>query len=162
MQLAVDVQLPSAFGGDGGAAVYIDTGAAVLHCTVLHCTGGGARCRSWNDGDGVGRGSPCTPDAGAHAALHCCALCYAAEGSFMLERCCQMADAFLAHLARLAAAKGDAGRRAAAAALTRERLLEGIHYFRVRDPIEQVGGVRGGGTFPSVACVCSCSQVAKE
>lgn len=64
----------------------------------------------------------------------------------MLERCCQMADAFLAHLAKVAAAKGDAAKAAAAAALTRDQLLASIHYFRIRDHVEQVsgkGGVKG-------------------
>lgn len=39
---------------------------------------------------------------------------------------------------RAAAKKQDPARIAAAAALTREALLAGIHYFRVRDHIEQV------------------------
>lgn len=56
----------------------------------------------------------------------------------MLERLCQMADALVAHLARVAALKGDAAKAGAAAALTRDALLEGVHYVRVRDHIEQV------------------------
>ncbi len=56
----------------------------------------------------------------------------------MLERLCQMADALVAHLARVAALKGDAAKAGAAAALTRDALLAGVHYFRVRDHIEQV------------------------
>lgn len=60
------------------------------------------------------------------------------EGSFMLERCCQMADALLAHLHKVAASKGDPGKAAAAAALSRDALLAGIHYFRVRDHVEQL------------------------
>jgi hypothetical protein len=71
--------------------------------------------------------------------------CTPAEGSFMLERCCQMADAFVAHLARVAALKGDAAKAAAAAALTRDQLLAGIHYFRLRDHVEQVREGGGGG-----------------
>lgn len=58
----------------------------------------------------------------------------------MLERCCQMADALSRHLARAAAAKGDAAKAAAAAAVGRDALLAGIHYFRIRDHVEQVGG----------------------
>ncbi|KAL4428659.1 hypothetical protein ABPG77_009765 [Micractinium sp. CCAP 211/92] len=88
MQLALDVQIPRAFGGVEGQAVYIDT-----------------------------------------------------EGSFMLERLCQMADALVAHLARVAALKGDAAKAGAAAALTRDALLAGVHYFRVRDHIEQLAAV---------------------
>ena len=61
----------------------------------------------------------------------------------MLERCVQMADAFLAHLLRVAANKGDAAKAAAAAALTRDALLANIHYFRVRDHVEQVGAQQG-------------------
>ncbi|PSC75198.1 Sodium hydrogen exchanger 7 [Micractinium conductrix] len=88
MQLALDVQIPAAFGGLAGEAVYIDT-----------------------------------------------------EGSFMLERCCQMADALSRHLARAAAAKGDAAKAAAAAAVGRDALLAGIHYFRIRDHVEQLAAV---------------------
>lgn len=57
----------------------------------------------------------------------------------MLERCAQMADAFVAHLRAVARKKGDAAKQAAAAAVTREGLLAGVHYFRCRDAVEQVG-----------------------
>eukprot|EP00887_Chlorella_sp_A99_P003080 scaffold9.g3080.t1 len=62
------------------------------------------------------------------------------EGSFMVDRCTQMADAMVANR------KGDPSRIAAASALSREALLGGIHYFRARDHIEQVGSAgRAGG-----------------
>lgn len=47
------------------------------------------------------------------------------------------APLLLLELQRAAAKKQDPARIAAAAALTREALLGGIHYFRVRDHIEQ-------------------------
>jgi hypothetical protein len=56
-----------------------------------------------------------------------------------------MADAFMAHLHRVAARKGDPAKQAAAAALSREQLLANIHYFRIRDHVEQVMGGRVGG-----------------
>ncbi|KDD73877.1 hypothetical protein H632_c1764p0 [Helicosporidium sp. ATCC 50920] len=59
------------------------------------------------------------------------------EGSFMLRRIAQMADAALLHLERVAEAKNDASRRAASASLSRDALLDGIHFFRVRDACEQ-------------------------
>lgn len=57
----------------------------------------------------------------------------------MLERCVQIVDGAMAHLRRVADSKGDPARRAAAAALGREAMLGRIHYFRVRDHVEQVG-----------------------
>lgn len=80
----------------------------------------------------------------------------AAEGSFMLERCTQMADAFLAHLQRWAAKKADPVRSAAAAALTRDALLSNIHYFRARDHVEQA---RAGRTADWVV-LCAGRRVA--
>lgn len=143
MQLALDVQMPAAFSGLGGTAVYIDTG-------------------------GIGAGVPQAVWFSRHAAakmlaavqpLHRLArplwhhpppglttyptnkpLTCAAEGSFMLDRFTQMADAFLAHLRRAAHNKQNAAWQAAAAGLTREALLEGVHYFRIRDHVEQVRG----------------------
>ena len=70
-----------------------------------------------------------------------------------------MADAFLSHLRRIASSKGEPTRLAAAAAASQEALLAGIHYFRVRDHIEQVrrqaqGSLRvlDGGRTPAHLC----------
>ncbi len=63
----------------------------------------------------------------------------------MVERCLQMVDACIAHLRRVAEGKADPARTAAVAALTREAMLGRIHYFRVRDHIEQVGQRWGWG-----------------
>ena len=112
MQLALDVQLPAAFGGIAGTAVYIDTGQQAAGVWVCGW-GMAAACMSivhWLYAVG--------PAAGLLARVHAPALlpllladwlCRppsrppCAEGSFMLERCCQMADAFVTHLqARLA------------------------------------------------------------
>ena len=56
----------------------------------------------------------------------------------MVERCLQVMDACLAHLRRVADSKADPQRRESAAALSREAMLGRIHYFRVRDHVEQV------------------------
>lgn len=59
----------------------------------------------------------------------------------MLDRCAQMADAFVSHLRRSAGRQGHEGAAAAmaaaAAALSRDALLANIHYFRCRDHVEQ-------------------------
>lgn len=154
MQLALDVQLPPAFYGLGGQAVYIDTGAPAGRAVQ----GGAAAAAPAERGPAVDgerlvlAAADCRWEADAPAAcLPRQALLPApapaapsspAEGSFMLERCAQMADAFLAHLAAVAARKGEPAKVAAAAALTRDALLAGIHYFRARDHVEQA---RGGG-----------------
>jgi RAD51-like protein 2 len=88
MQLAINVQLPPAFAGTGGEAVYIDT-----------------------------------------------------EGSFTPGRCAQMADSFCAHLAKVAAQRGDPARLEAAAATTRDGILGRIHLLRARDHVEQLAAV---------------------
>ena len=68
----------------------------------------------------------------------------------MVERCLQMVDACLVHLRRVADSKGDPQRREAAAVLSREAMLGRIHYFRVRDHVEQVGP---GGRAWSAGCL---------
>lgn len=82
-QLAVSVQLPAAFGGVAGEALYVDT-----------------------------------------------------EGSFMLERVAEVAEAAAVHLRRVAASKGAPYEREAEG-FTAERVLRGIHYVRVHDAAEQ-------------------------
>lgn len=72
----------------------------------------------------------------------------------MLERCCQMADAFVAHLQAVAHKKGDPAKQAAAAGLSRDALLAGIHYFRCRDAVEQVGAGSGGRSTQAGAQAC--------
>lgn len=84
IQLAVDVQMPAAFGGLGASAVYIDT-----------------------------------------------------EGSFMVERVVEIADACIRHLKKLGNS-GNAAQKAAASNLSRDQMLANIHYVRVRDYTEQL------------------------
>jgi RAD51-like protein 2 len=60
------------------------------------------------------------------------------EGSFMVERCAQMADAFISHLQRIVRHKNDPVKLAAASKVTKDTVLENIHYYRVRDGTEQV------------------------
>ena len=85
MQLAINVQLPEAFNGAGGEAIYIDT-----------------------------------------------------EGSFMPERCKQMAAALCTHLRKIAAHRQDPRRIAAAESFTVDSLLSRIHVCRARDSTEQL------------------------
>uniref|UniRef100_A0A1D2A1V4 DNA repair protein RAD51 homolog 3 n=1 Tax=Auxenochlorella protothecoides TaxID=3075 RepID=A0A1D2A1V4_AUXPR len=66
-----------------------------------------------------------------------------AEGGLTLERLTQMADALAAHLRRVAAARGDARRAQAAAALTRERMFDAVHLYRVHDLAELLAVVDG-------------------
>ncbi|KAK9813256.1 hypothetical protein WJX72_011511 [[Myrmecia] bisecta] len=89
IQLAVDVQIPEAFGGLAGSAVYIDT-----------------------------------------------------EGSFMVERAVEIADACCRHLQRSAANSGDQAKQQSASALSRDSMLANIHYFRVRDHVEQLAALQ--------------------
>jgi RAD51-like protein 2 len=63
------------------------------------------------------------------------------EGSFMVERCAQMADAFISHLQRIVRHKNDLVKLAAASRVTKETVLANIHYYRVRDATEQVAVV---------------------
>jgi RAD51-like protein 2 len=63
------------------------------------------------------------------------------EGSFTAERCKQMTEAFCKHLVSTANIKNDQARRDAAAALTPEVILSGIHLFRCRDAVEQLAVV---------------------
>lgn len=88
IQLAINVQLPAAFSGIAGEAIYIDT-----------------------------------------------------EGSFTPERCDQMAKSFCIHLQKLAQAKGDTDKLAAAAAVSSDTILGRIHVYRVRNHIEQLAAV---------------------
>lgn len=63
------------------------------------------------------------------------------EGSFMVERCSQMADAFITHLQRIVRHKNNPIKLAAASKVTKETVLANIHYYRVRDATEQVAVV---------------------
>lgn len=85
IQLAIDVQIPAAFGGLGASAVYIDT-----------------------------------------------------EGSFMVERVVEIADACTRHLKKLAINNGTAAQLEAASKVSRDGMLANIHFFRVRDYTEQL------------------------
>lgn len=60
----------------------------------------------------------------------------------MLERCVKMAEAFVSHVTRKAASKADPRQQAAAAGMSVEGMLSRIHYFRVRDHIEQLAAVQ--------------------
>ena len=94
MQLALDVQIPRAFGGVAGEAVYIDT-----------------------------------------------------EGSLMVDRLAQIAEGLIAHLRNTAASRGHRKLVAAAAELTVEQLLRGVHVFRVHSYTEQLATVAHLATF---------------
>lgn len=60
------------------------------------------------------------------------------EGSFMPERCLQMATAFCNHLVKIAKHRGDPGRIQAAAAENADNILKRIHVFRAKDHVEQL------------------------
>ena len=60
------------------------------------------------------------------------------EGSFMVERCLQMATALCRHLEAAARRKNDPARHQAASEMTPEKILKGIHLFRCRDSVEQL------------------------
>ncbi|KAK9843724.1 hypothetical protein WJX81_003761 [Elliptochloris bilobata] len=62
------------------------------------------------------------------------------EGSFMVERVAEMADAVVRHLQRLAARNEALGRPSVVP--TRDQLLSGITYFRARDYSEQAAVVQ--------------------
>ena len=94
MQLAVDVQIPTAFGGISGEAVYIDT-----------------------------------------------------EGSLMVDRLAQIAGSLVAHLRKTAATRERVNLIESAAQLSVEKLLAGIHVFRVHDYTEQLATVQHLATF---------------
>lgn len=60
------------------------------------------------------------------------------EGSFMVDRVTDIAQAFLEHIKKMASMRSSEGMREAAERLTVESILEGIHYFRVHDYAEQI------------------------
>lgn len=64
------------------------------------------------------------------------------EGSFLAERVAEMAKALLAHLDMLAHRERQPEQLAALATLDINRLLAGIHCFRVHDAAEQLAVVR--------------------
>lgn len=64
------------------------------------------------------------------------------EGSFTVERCAQMADAYCSHIHRLAQQKNDPARRAAASQFSIEKCLDNIQVIRARDATEQAAAVR--------------------
>lgn len=55
----------------------------------------------------------------------------------MVDRAVDMADACVKHIRNIAHGHGDALAREAAARYSRERILAGIHYFRVQNAAEQ-------------------------
>ena len=63
------------------------------------------------------------------------------EGSFMIERCFQMASAFCRHLSAAALYKNDLQRQEAAKNISPEKILQGIHLFRCRNTVEQLAVV---------------------
>lgn len=97
MQLALDAQIPGAFGGLGAQALYVDS-----------------------------------------------------EGGLTPDRISTMASALVHHLHRIARLKGDPTRAAAAAAVTADSLLNGIHYYRIHDATAQVHGT---GRLPGVPSI---------
>ena len=110
IQLAINVQLPRELGGAAGDAIYIGTSPS----RPLHETPDPR---------------PATPRARSHThspiPLLCCARAADTEGSFIIERVVEIAEA-----AVQAAGPGWD--------LSVERLLGGIRYFRVHDHLEQV------------------------
>eukprot|EP00958_Prasinococcus_capsulatus_P011854 scaffold1182_cov396-Prasinococcus_capsulatus_cf.AAC.27 len=88
MQLAVDVQIPAALGGNEGEAVYIDT-----------------------------------------------------EGSFMVERASEIADALVVHLKKMANRSGRGEWIAAADELKTKDVLARIHYLRAYEYSQQMAAV---------------------
>lgn len=64
------------------------------------------------------------------------------EGSFMTERAQDVADAFVAHLKRIAKHSNSAAKQALVQQLTTEKLLDGIQLFRVHDATELMAVVR--------------------
>jgi len=60
------------------------------------------------------------------------------EGSFMLERLVDIADALVAHVQALGARVAEEAERAQAECFTRDTVLHGIHHFRVHDAAEQI------------------------
>jgi RAD51-like protein 2 len=60
------------------------------------------------------------------------------EGSFMPERCFQMATAFCSHLIKIAKHRGDFDRIQAAASEHADNILKRIHFFRAKDYVEQL------------------------
>ena len=102
IQLALDVQIPEIFTGNGGECVYIDT-----------------------------------------------------EGSFMVERVMEMAQSLSEHLMKIAIkaiknSKSDVDTsnfQSVAAKMTPERLLQGIHVFRVHNQTEQIAVINSLSAF---------------
>jgi len=60
------------------------------------------------------------------------------EGSFMVERCLNLADAAVKHVQALGRSQGSDEAATAAAAFTRDSIMDGIHYFRACDVSEQI------------------------
>lgn len=69
------------------------------------------------------------------------------EGSFSAERCRQMAESFCKHLKKVAIARQDEQKMKKATTLSAEDILKRIHYFRVRDAVEQLAVIEILGTF---------------
>ena len=133
MQLCMDVQIPAAFNGVGGQAVYIG-----METERERVRGENERNERLEKGSERFRVShhlffPLFPDT---------------EGSLVPERAADLAEALSRHLGRLAA-RADAGtpagaaKRAAAAATTPASLLAGVTVLRARDAAEQVAACSG-------------------
>lgn len=69
------------------------------------------------------------------------------EGSLMVDRLAQIAVGLIAHLRKTAASRGHSKLVAAAAELTVEQLLRGVHVFRVHSYAEQLATVEYLATF---------------
>jgi RAD51-like protein 2 len=136
MQLCMDVQIPPAFGGVGGQAVYIGAG------------GRGEKRRE-------GRKDPSEekerrPSSHIKTTLSQPTIPTKTdtEGSLVPERAADLAASLARHLARLAgradaATPDGAAKVAAAARCTPEALLAGVTVLRARDVAEQVGAAAG-------------------
>lgn len=107
MQLALDVQLPAAFGGFAGTAVYIDTGTQAGSGLQPESGSVGGACIGAADAWRAIQPTMQPPSTWPAQYVWTRLDPPPAEGSFMLERCCQMADAFVAHLQASAPGTGN-------------------------------------------------------
>ncbi|DBA87454.1 TPA: hypothetical protein ACH3X1_004493 [Trebouxia sp. C0004] len=75
--------------------------------------------------------------------------CADTEGSFMVERVVEIADACIRHLNKLAINNGTAAQKEAASKVSRDGMLANIHFFRVRDYTEQASMLAVTQMLPS-------------
>ena len=74
------------------------------------------------------------------------------EGSFVVERVAEMANALIAHLKAVADSNDDPTQKEDISSFSLQHILSRIHYFRVQDYVQQIAIVNVCGYPPS------CSQ----